>query len=327
MDGKTVSIIIPAYNCEGTIESCLSSVAGQSCGSSIELQVLVVDDGSTDGTAEICGRFAAEDSRFTYVKKQNGGVSSARNLGLRLAEGGFVAFLDADDEYEPLFIATLVDRMIFSQADLVECSFSQEFPGHREARNETRAVHVLSRDEAFCCFALEDRISPNVWSKIYRAELIGELRFDESMAIAEDRDFIFRYLQRCNKVVHVGTCLYRYRYVPSSAMHQGFRAELLDSVRFAEDFSAWGCRTYPEKSDVFLAQELRNKCRVLSLYMADAKRWDRLPDEVAAIKHRVRDIPVGVIRMLPPKHALLCAVVKFAPSVLPLLNRLSGRRG
>ena len=110
-------------------------------------------------------------------------------------------------------------------------------------------------------------------------------------------------------------------------MHQGFRAELLDSVRFAEDFSAWGCRTYPEKSDVFLAQELRNKCRVLSLYMADGKRWDRLPDEVAAIKHRVRDIPAGAIRMLPPKHALLCAVVKFAPSVLPILNRLSGRRG
>lgn len=325
MNKKMISVIVPAYNCEATIERCLLSVAAQDCSAEVDIQVVVVDDGSTDGTPEICGRIAERDPRFILVQKHNGGVSSARNLGLQFAEGAYVSFLDADDEYEPSFISTLLNVATTTGADLIECAFYQEFPKQVEARNETGAMETLSRHEAICCFALEDRISPNVWSKLFRIDLIGGLRFNEGMKIAEDRDFIFRYLRRCNKVVHVGNCLYRYRYLATSAMHRGYGAELFDSIQFAEDFSSWGCKVYPGESNIFLAQELRNKCRVISLYLKDNGGSRVFPKELVPVMRRVRVIPAGVMFALPPKHALLCAAVKYARPILPLLTKLSGR--
>ncbi len=327
MNNCLISIIVPAFNCEGTIERCLASVTGQAYPSNFEIQIIVVDDGSTDDTAKICERIAAEDGRITVVRKQNGGVSSARNLGLAHAEGSYIAFLDADDEYEPGFLAFLVGEMTSSGADLVECAFYQETRSKVEPRNETGRTVVMTRDEAICCFALENCVSPNIWSKVFRTELVGDLRFDENMSIAEDRDFIFKYLQRCNRVVHLGTCLYLYRYTAASLMHRGYNSELFDSIRFAESFAAWGCEAYPENEDIFLAQELRNKCRVIRLYIADGNDMGRMPQDLADVMRRVRSMPYEVLLRLPPRHALLCSVVKYAPSLLPFLSKITGRKG
>ena len=203
----SVSIIIPAYNAEKTIKRCLESVRLQKDIEKIK-EVLIIDDGSTDSTGEIVERFVEKDSRFRLIKKKNGGVSSARNEGIRQATGEYIIFCDSDDEANPELCRELLSAIQKQRCDMAICGYTEVNGCNRLSRipekNICENVKKIQYnfDELFYGFFL------NVpWGRIFRAENIKFL-FDESMQNGEDLKFVLDYLSKNPMVGGVEKSLY-----------------------------------------------------------------------------------------------------------------------
>nr|WP_296963754.1 glycosyltransferase family 2 protein [uncultured Mediterraneibacter sp.] len=202
-----ISIIIPAYNAEKTIERCLESVRLQKDIEKIK-EVLIVDDGSTDSTNEIVERFVKKDSRFRLIKKKNGGVSSARNEGIRQATGEYIIFCDSDDEIKSELCEELLSAIQKQKCDMAICGYTEIHSCDSISRIPKKSICESAKniqynfDELFYGFFL------NVpWGRIFRAENIKCL-FDESMQNGEDIKFVLDYLSEHPIVVGVEKALY-----------------------------------------------------------------------------------------------------------------------
>ena len=215
----TISIIIPVYNTEEYLPVCLDSILSQSFK---DFEVLLVDDGSKDGSGALCDAYAAKDSRVRVLHKENGGVSSARNLALEQAQGDWICFIDSDDRLAQGGLQALADG-ISDQVDLVMADYIEAtlpFDISEPVPGETR---VLSRNEAMVSmFNLPDtRFEGYVFAKLFRRDLIvkAHLRFNPAIAIKEDTLFVVHFLCVSGRPVSVsGTPVYYYIQRPSSAM-------------------------------------------------------------------------------------------------------------
>lgn len=215
----TISIIIPVYNTEEFLPVCLDSILSQSFK---DFEVLLVDDGSKDGSGALCDAYAAKDSRVRVLHKENGGVSSARNLALEQAQGDWICFVDSDDRLVQDGLKVLAEG-ISDQVDLVMADYieavlplevSVPIPG------ETR---VISRNEAMVSMfnRPDTRFEGYVFAKLFRRDLIlkANLGFDPAIAIKEDTLFVVHFLCVSDRPVSVsGTPVYYYIQRPSSAM-------------------------------------------------------------------------------------------------------------
>lgn len=198
MTGKAlVSAIVPAYNAERTLERCVRSLLAQT---RPELEVIVVDDGSSDGTAALLDGLAAQDGRVKALHKANGGVSSARNLALGHATGDWVAFVDADDWVEPEFLERLLSG---PECDLAVAGYHTV--GAHEIKEESYEAATATTPEAMGKLLeahLTDMTFLCPWGKLLRRSLIEEagLEFPTDMRLGEDTVFVWGYLARCGSV-------------------------------------------------------------------------------------------------------------------------------
>ena len=177
-NGPLVSVIIPVYKTEAYLSRCVDSVCGQTWQN---LQILLVDDGSPDGCPGICDEYARKDGRIQVIHKVNGGVSSARNAGLEIAEGIYVTFCDSDDAYESHWIENLVRAAEDAQADVVVA-------GHRRSYSDGREVPVIHETGLwdlkndgekirYCIdMVLTDRHAWEIWSRLFRTDIIRQHR-------------------------------------------------------------------------------------------------------------------------------------------------------
>ena len=202
-----ISIIVPAYNAEKTIQRCLDSISAQTDIKNIK-EVLVVDDGSRDSTSEIVRTFAEKDSRFKLIKKENAGVSSARNEGLRQATGEYIVFCDSDDEMKPELCKELLNVMQQQKCDMAICGYVEMHNNDNLSRIPGKNIseHIenirYNFDELFYGFFL------NVpWGKMFKNVNIKHL-FDESMQNGEDIKFVLDYLSENPLVIGVPKELY-----------------------------------------------------------------------------------------------------------------------
>lgn len=215
-----VSVIVPVYNCESYLSQCLQSLAGQTLR---ELEVLLVDDGSTDGSGLILDQFVQRDPRFRIIRQKNQGCSAARNEGLRAARGTYVGFMDADDYVEPDFYAAMLRAAEERRCPLVTCDYR-----HTYRDMETGAILGLHDRRVDFCRSTPEQIylnhlagNPVVWNKLYHASLLQDppLRFEG--ASLEDMLFLLRLIPRLNGICTLSVPLYHYRQRRSSTMNSG----------------------------------------------------------------------------------------------------------
>ena len=182
-----ISIIVPVYNTAKYLERCIESIVAQTYA---DWELLLVDDGSNDRSGDICDRYAASDPRIQAFHKPNGGVSSARNLGLDHAQGEWITFVDSDDYIEENF---LEEMMTHSDSDLVIADFTVEGEGQW---NEDLPVGKWQGNDLNKI--IENRISiariTAPWCKLLKKSLIGQIRFYTELTTQEDALFMFRYL-------------------------------------------------------------------------------------------------------------------------------------
>lgn len=221
----SVSVIIPVYNAQKTLEKCISSVLDNNQDG---LEIILVDDGSTDGSDEICDRYADSISYVRVVHKKNGGVSTARNVGLNIARGHWVAFVDADDLVTKSFFA---DASKFS-SDLICYNWSYEtgdtFQNYRDADYSDKVL------TAFLESHLVDFMFRCPWGKLFKRAIIenNNLRFHENLFFGEDTLFILDYLQYCHQITTISQIGYLYT-CPASAK---WKLPPSYSIRYIEMF-------------------------------------------------------------------------------------------
>ena len=241
-----LSIIVPAYNIANYLTRCLESILAQTYG---ELEVIVVNDGSKDGTGAVIDAFAEKDSRVKAIHKENGGVTSARLRGLSEATGHWIAFVDGDDYIEPDMLERLLKNAKAYGAEISHCGYRMVFPSRVDWYYNTGVLTAQPGKQGLYDL-LEGRfVEPALWNKLYRRELFDGLAawMDTSIRVNEDllmNAFLFR---KATMAVHEDFCPYHYILRQGSAMVSRFNEhKLKDPLRVV---------------DILLAEEADPKAR------------------------------------------------------------------
>lgn len=222
-----VSIIIPVYNVKNYLKRCLESIRVQTFAN---FEVLMIDDGSIDGSDEIIDVFAELDERFCALHYANSGVSVARNRGLQKAIGTYISFIDADDWVHPKFLERLVETIENECADMAVCGYERIYGDQiRSHVEKNEADKLLVTQFLTLLFRPDSEVQWYVWNKLFRSEYIKKY-FDEEIHMGEDIDFVMDYILNINNVAMIRDRLYYYFQRSGSATRSNLE-KLLDTMK------------------------------------------------------------------------------------------------
>ena len=210
-----ISVLVPAYNAEKYLDQCLESIVGQTYR---HLEIIVVDDGSTDGSGEICDRWAGRDERIRVIRQPNGGHSAARNTALDTMTGELMMMVDSDDVLHPKFVATLLDVLQEYDADIAVADYIAFYgnePAFPEWHNSTPKLY--DQQEALRAVFYQQGLTHSPWGRLFKASLFDGIRFPLGI-IYEDLAIIYPLLKRCRCVATIDNVLYGYRQHESNSM-------------------------------------------------------------------------------------------------------------
>ena len=233
-----ISVIVPVYNVEGFLDQCLESIVSQSYR---HLEILVVDDGSTDSSGAICDRWAERDERIRVIHQPNGGLSAARNTALDVMSGEWVIMVDSDDVLHPEAASVLLDAIVGDKADIVVGDYiivnGNEEP-QWPSNNEKIDRRIFSQQEAILAIFYQQGLTHSAWARIYRASLFDGIRYPVGR-LYEDIAIIYPLLKKCDRVVKIDNCVYGYRQRESSILgnFSPRRADVLDICEDLENLT------------------------------------------------------------------------------------------
>lgn len=238
-----VSVIVPVYNVYPYLRDCVQSVQAQSYQN---WELLLVDDGSTDGSGELCDELAVEDGRIRVFHKPNGGLSDARNHGMHHARGEYFCFLDSDDLLPENALEKLVGLCEQHRADVAMGQLLQFETEPQRQTGTTGGTEILTVQDTIRGMLLrKGKIGHTACAKLFRRELWAELRFPKGM-LYEDYAVIYKVMQGCRTVVADYEPLYYYRMRGRSIMHEPIQEKNLVLLDIAQDVTQHLSRTMPE---------------------------------------------------------------------------------
>lgn len=229
-----ISIIVPVYNVEKYLEKCIESILNQSF---TDFELILVDDGSTDNSGNICDTYKNKDNRVVVIHKENGGLSYARNKGIDISGGDYIGFVDSDDFINKEMYKILYENIILNQADISICKEKKFYEEDNIELNNTEnevVVDVLNSSEVLRKL---DNIRTRFvysWNKLYKKELFEKIRYPENM-IYEDEWLSPKLIYKSSKIAYIDRCLYYYRQRQGSIVNSKFRVEKFDKVYALED--------------------------------------------------------------------------------------------
>lgn len=213
MEQDLISIIVPVYNVEMYLEECVNSIINQTYK---KLEIILVDDGSTDNSSKICDNFAEKDNRIKVIHKENGGLSDARNAGIEIANGKFIQFIDSDDYIDLDMIELLYNNAKKYNADISMCS---HYILAEECTPEgTNTLTVYNRVEVLKEVLLDEKVRSYAWNKLFASKLFKEIRFPKGK-VFEDILTIPKLFEKANTIVLDDVSKYYYRQRKGSILH------------------------------------------------------------------------------------------------------------
>ena len=223
-----LSIIVPVYNAKKYLETCVQSILGQNI---IDIEIILVDDGSNDGSGIICDTFSECDKRVKTIHKANGGVSSARNIGLDIASGEYIMFIDSDDWIEKDLCEKLL--LYIENVDFVIGGYTVVNKTGKEKCIPDKEILEFPKQFELKFDELYKKNFINApFSKIYKKNIIDTLRFDMSIALGEDFIFNLKYLSKCRKIGMVDTEGYIYNCMNEGAATKRLRESDIEQISF-----------------------------------------------------------------------------------------------
>lgn len=312
-----VSVIVAVYNAEAYIDRCMRSLL---CQTLKEIEVILVDDGSTDRSGEICDSYAAKDARVKVIHKQNEGVALTRQRGIDSMTGEYSIHVDPDDWIEPDMLEIMYDKAKSENLDIVVCGIIMEF--HDRSTEYPQQFSYLDRDGLINSL-LHFRLSPNILNKLIRSRIYKDLNIiiPPRLSWGEDMIVCLRVLMSGNKISFIDKCLYHYdRYSNSNSLTSRF-----DNYRHFKEF----IECYPEMRVNFHGKD---EIRALNYYVTDIAHKTFYYGDISSIDGiriflRYIFIFLNSAHPLRRKLNLIAASIGLAPIVKPIYKRLKKLHG
>lgn len=243
---EKISIIVPVYNVEAYLERCVESILKQTY---TNLEILLVNDGSTDKSGELCDKLALRDHRIRVIHKENGGLSDARNRGIDEASSNLIGFIDSDDYIDEDMYETLYRQMVASKADLSMCGHYDVYHQIPEKQVAEIKTWELMPEEAIKMVMEAKILSVTAVNKLYKKALFEQLRFRIGK-IAEDAFIMVDLIHQCSKVVATNEKKYYYVHRENSITTQKFSLKFLNVIEAYEQNAKIISENYPDLYDV-----------------------------------------------------------------------------
>lgn len=303
-----LSIIVPIKNQEKYLEKCLDSILGQTY---TDIEVVAVEDSSTDSSLTICNMYAARDERVKVIHVEHNDISTTRNTGVENATGDLIGFVDPDDWIEPGTFTYMVKLKQKTGANIVCCGKQEVYGDEPLAEPEQEQVDVLTRDEAIEILAGEGRIRSHLWNKIYDAGLFDGIRFEEGR-IYEDLMVMHRIFQKTEKIALSNRVFYHYRQHPASALAKTNLRKKLDACFAVNQRMNDLTSEYPQLKPVLLKQykyqiqallhemELAKDCEIdtwKTKILEEQRRCKQLGISLNSVSERLFGLNFGLYRL------------------------------
>ena len=224
---ELISVIVPVYKVEECLDRCVQSITEQTYAN---LEIILVDDGSPDGCGAMCDAWSAKDNRVKVIHKENGGLSDARNAGLKVATGSLISFIDSDDWIEPDFLETLHKAMETQNAQIAECAVELvNEAGQVLRRREAATVCCVDKIDGLRRLISEEGIYQTVWNKLYRRQVLEGILFEKGRC-HEDDFWTYQVFDRMDRLAVVERPMYHYLQRSGSIMGAGYGWKRLDGI-------------------------------------------------------------------------------------------------
>lgn len=315
-----VSVIVPVYKVPTFIGRCAESLMAQT---HKNLQIILVDDGSPDECGDLCDQYAQKDSRVQVVHKENGGLSDARNAGIAVAQGEYLAFVDGDDFVSADYIACLLAACVENDAQVSACAYYSYYSEDKMTVHQPGENCVLSSEEAVKdIFIMGDKLQVMAWNKLYACALFqdGTIRYPKGK-IHEDVFTTYRFCAAANKVACINDPCYYYVQREGSIISQKFspkRLQLLEAVESIRPFVESNAPSYDLEYAYYV---FLNHLTLLNA-MADGKCIDKnlFDSLVNKIKGMQPDLYANPF--FTKKDRLTCLFLKLGPGCFSMIRGL-----
>lgn len=226
---ELISVIVPIYKVASILNRCIESLVNQQ---EVQLEIILVDDGSPDECPEICDLWAEKDKRIKVIHKKNGGLSDARNAGLRIAQGQYIAFVDSDDWIEKDLYRILLDAIKVTDSDIASCKILKVWEKSKQEFNITKDTfkyEVFNTKQGLYELIVENEIQQVVWNKLYKRTVIDDICFEVGKC-NEDEFWTYQVLGKASQIVVVDYTGYYYWQRNDSIMSTQYSIKRLDAV-------------------------------------------------------------------------------------------------
>lgn len=309
-----ISIIVPVYNAEKYLERCLAGLLNQSYA---DTEILLIDDGSTDRSGQICDTFSEKYDKIRTVHMDNAGVSAARNRGMEEAEGEYFTFVDADDCVQEEMLSRLLALIEETDSDVAGCgyyTFTDNQTGIPEKNDTDAKAEKLSGQEFIKRGILAS--DTRCWSKLYAKARVGKLRFDDSLTIGEDMLFLLELAAGGAVFCRTGYKGYGYYINESGAMNRGFKDSYMDQISCWKRAAGIIKKAAPESearvASILIISTLLVAGKLSLLTNKERKRYKSYV--TACLKELKQCVKVeGAFKELPAGYKLKASVYRRCP--------------
>lgn len=275
---KKVSVIIPVYNVEEYLQECLDSMLDQTYK---HLEIILIDDGSQDRCPYICDQYATKDDRIKVIHKKNGGAASARNLGLEIASGEYISFVDSDDYVDKYYIQNLTEQLENTKSDIAVCSYVSVSSDKKIPEILEKTGDYIGRD--YLLQFLTDWRCGLIWNKLFSKKVIGDIRFEEGHII-DDEFFTYLVVLNARRVYVKNKQLYYYRERENSAMNSHERKKELKRLQDRMEYLPKRFYAVTEKYPELYSEYLANLTDNLIILGKEANRIPELEYQIKKLR-------------------------------------------
>lgn len=323
-ENPLVSIVVPVYNVEKYLPKCIESLLQQTYSN---LEIVLSDDGSIDKSPNICDKYALTDSRIKVIHKKNGGLSDARNVGLNIITGEYVAFVDSDDYLELDAIETLIMAAIECSADIIHMKSHIVSPTYEIIEDQsagTREVSVCT-SEKYIQGICEKKKSESVCDKLFTSELFKERRFEKGR-LNEDFFFLSKMLFTDLKIIEIDYSGYNYFQRPGSITNSGYGQSLVDSVKNAYELKELAHINAP-KLEKYFARLTLFQARTLFIVIPWENVRENMNDYVDSLYYLRKSLSfVKEVNLTKKDKLIVLAIDKSPKLVIWLLGKIWKRK-
>lgn len=282
MINNKVSIIVPVYNVEKYIGQCIDSIIKQNY---TNIEIILVDDGSQDNSGKICDDYAKKDNRIRVIHKKNGGVSSARNVGIQEANAKYITFVDSDDYIAENYIEELYYEIKNKNTDISICGTIDIDENGKYINKSIGYENKINSSEALKELLNEKYYKSVVWAKMYKKEVIENIKFNENTIIAEDLEFLFKTICEANSVgVNTKKNIYYYRLRENSASTNEYNENWQKEIEICKDIIDYAMINRQDIVLNAIRRYVRINCtcmeKILKYTKNDNKNYNNLKDNI-----------------------------------------------